>query len=366
MNSLPLYVEEEAQCSGELQQRRMIIDRITCDSVTDHGAWDDLASQLGGGFFHCYAYAASESCSSNTRALFVKAFDQQGDCVGIAIGHVVSPRVWPFTTVCKTAVFGALPATKYKSVDAQQAIMAAIERELKRRGVYQLKVSAYDSVDSGSVLSALSYELTDRVEICLDMSYPIDELWKQLKGSRRTDIRKATKLGVETKVENSRACIQQLHRFQAQSLTRQGVLFDFNMANDSSKNILLDAGRGMLLMSYHGGVSVNAAFFGVFGDKAYYLASGSSIEGNKCCGSAHLLWTAIELLKNQGVRTLNLGGVVGGAGDVDSKNGLYSFKQDFGGVVLPEPAGVKVISQTGAKLNTALNMLKRTALACRS
>src|SRR6266496_4154470 len=95
-----------------LGARRLMIDKVTCDSVVDGREWDELATRLGGGFFHCYAYAAYESLRPHTQPLFVKAFDQQGDCIGIAIGNVMSPRFWPFNTVCRTAVFGALPATK--------------------------------------------------------------------------------------------------------------------------------------------------------------------------------------------------------------------------------------------------------------
>jgi lipid II:glycine glycyltransferase (peptidoglycan interpeptide bridge formation enzyme) len=111
---------------------------------------------------------------------------------------------------------------------------------------------------------------------------------------------------------------------------------------------------------------VNAGLFGLFGGRAYYLASGSSRDGYTCCGPAHLVWAAIQTLKSEGATTLNLGGVDGPIEqEPGKKSGLYNFKNDFGGKVIPQPKGLKTVSWCGAKLNSGL-MLSREIVGARS
>jgi len=41
------------------------------------------------------------------------------------------------------------------------------------------------------------------------------------------------------------------------------------------------------------------------------------------------------------------------------KDGLYSFKKDFGGTVVSQPGGFKTISLFGARINSILTVCKR-------
>ena len=339
----------------------MLLEKIECRSIVDQCEWDRLAADLGGSFFHCYAYAKVESSRPRVEPLFVTAFDRRGECIGIVVCTVSSPRSWPFSRFCKTAVFGALPATKGGNTELELAMMNMLERELRSRGVFQIRIYSYESPNSLKVLSAFSCELYDRVEFYIDLSRSIDETWKILKSARRNDIRKAKKLGVESRVDNTMVGVQLLYDFQTESLRRRGIPFDpFYTPAKRLQTLLLDTNRAKLLVSYRTGAPVNAGLFGLFGGRAYYLASGSSIDGYKSCGPVHLLWTMIEMLKADGATTLNLGGV-DGPDDQERgiKDGLYSFKKDFGGTVIHQPGGFKTISLLGARINSILTVCKR-------
>ena len=342
----------------------MLPEKIECHSIVDQSEWDRLALGLGGSFYHCYAYAKLESSRARVEPLFVNAFDQGGECVGIAVCTVSSPKLWPFSHFCKTATFSALPATNGRNAELELAMMNILERELKSRGVFQIRIYSYESPNSRRVLSAFSCELSDRVEFYIDLSRSMDDIWKMLKSARRNDIRKARKLRVESKLDNTMKGIRQLYSFQKESLQRRGILFDpFYTPAERLQTLLLDTNGAKLLVSYRDGVPINAALFGLFGGRAYYLASGSSSDGYKSCGPAHLLWTMIEMLKADGATTLNLGGV-DGPDDQERgvKDGLYSFKKDFGGTVIPQPGGFKTISLLGARLNSMLTLCRRMVI----
>jgi lipid II:glycine glycyltransferase (peptidoglycan interpeptide bridge formation enzyme) len=131
-------------------------------------------------------------------------------------------------------------------------------------------------------------------------------------------------------------------------------------AAESAKLELLEAGRAMLLVSACAGTPMNAAMFGVFGGKAYYLYSGSSLEGNARCGPVHLIWTGLQRLKEQGITCVNLGGALPGGGTDGRERELYRFKKDFGTAIVRQPAGVKTIGRLGVSLQAFASRLRRS------
>jgi Acetyltransferase (GNAT) domain len=339
---------------------------VRCEPSAEQAAWDERAASLGGSFFHCHAYALSESVRPGSTPLFVTALDRAGECVGVAVGSVSTPRHWPSSRFCKTAVFGALPATREDSPELQRSVLAAIEETLRREGVFSIHVHSYESPHAAAVLPALSYRLIGRCEFYLDLSRPIEDIWKAFRGSRRTDIRKARKLGVETKAEHTVEVLEELIKLQKGSYQRHGVDYVTDGHYCAAKRMLIESGRTVLLASYRGGVMLNAALFGLFGGRAHYLNAGSSAEGNRRCGPSHLIWTMIEVLKARGYSSLDLGGVPLRPGEPEDENGLYNFKRDFGATAAVQPSGVKVLSHHGSWLHRGMRVLARVARRGRS
>src|SRR5438552_14895386 len=285
----------------------MPVYQIRCFSDVNPHEWDELAASLGGSFFHCHAHATYESTHANVKPCFVKASAADGKCVGVAVGAISSPRLWPFSWFCRIATFAALPATKERTAELEHVILEDLEKALKRQGVFLIEFGSADSPNSDRVLSGLSYELRDRAEFYLDLKRPLQDIWTSLVGECRNMIRKAHKLGVITKADHSLSSVALLHAFQQESLRRHGV--EFRMPDDAALAAslsLLNSGRANLLVSSCGQSAINAAMFGVFAGRAYYLLSGSSSGGRKNAGPPHLLWTMIERLKEAGAIVLNL------------------------------------------------------------
>jgi len=205
------------------------------------------------------------------------------------------------------------------------------------------------------VLQKLGYQLTRRdSEFYLDLSAPIDVIWNRLKDTRRQKIRKATRLCVDIRREESDNALALLYQFVGQSLERRNVAWRTGPDMvQRAKDYLLARQRSVLAVGYHDGQPINAALFGVFGGRAYYVNSGSSLEGYKYSGPVQLLWIMVEHFKAEGVATLNLGGAPKDGQAGANGQGLFSFKEDFGGEVVQQAAGFKVLSGLGKHLITA-------------
>ena len=328
--------------------------RVTSTSQVNPQEWDALAVTLGGGYFHTHAEALCNAASGGGEPLFVKGLNQAGQCVGLLTGNLAMSRVWPFSRYCGYAMLQGLPATADGSEASQRAFMEALEAHLRDRGAFSIRVYSYDSPQSEQVLGGLGYRLTPRVEFLMDLTASVEELWSCLRGQRRTDIRKAEKLGVVTRVENTLEAYEQVYEFQAVSLRRHGVAkCEASEAVRRARLIRLQSGHIDVLVSYHEGKAVNASIFGTFNRRPYYLISGASELGYKVCGPAHLLWTAIRLYQDQGARCLNLGAALQG------QDGVYKFKEGFGAQPASAPIGVKHISRIGSCLHRLRSVVSR-------
>lgn len=340
----------------------MSIHRIECTSAVESQQWDELAAGLGGSFFHCYAHAAYESRRPNVEPYFVKAFDGQKECVGVAVGTISSPRYWPFSQFCRVASFAALPATRNGTAKSERTILQALERELRRKGIFRIEVGSCESKNSVEVLSALGYDLKSRAEFYMDLRAAAGDIWKSFSKECRNTIRKAMKAGMESRRERGVPNVFRLQELQAEAMRRHGVEIQPHEGNAAAiKEILLDKGRGILFMGYYAESAVCASLCSVFSRKAYYAASGSSELGRKNAGPAFLIWKMIESLKADGVERLNLGGAPNPDDNDTRAYGLYRFKRDFGATAVVQPAGSKIISPAGSLLNALLRMSK-TAL----
>ena len=327
--------------------------RVTSTVVTDPKVWDTLAASLGGGYFHSYAAAAYDAAGGGD-PLFLQALDAGGACVGVVTGTLAASRRWPFSRYCNWAMLLSLPAVADGTEAMQRRVLEAVEEHLRGRGVFSVRIYSYDAMASERVLGALGYQLSPRTEFYVDLTPTVGAIWGHFSGTRRTDLRKAEKLGVVTRLENTLEALDLVSTFYAQSMRRHEVVIATpNEQATVARRRQLESGHGDVLVTYWNGQPVNAALFGIFSQKPYYLTSGASEAGYKCCGPAHLLWTAIQMYKDRGAACLNLGAAL------EDQTGLHRFKQDFGATVVSAPIGVKRLSTLGSALHRIRSLLGR-------
>lgn len=315
-------------------------------------AWDAHVRDAGGSFFHCHAHTMYRADLLNAQPIFAN-FMRDRECVGIAAGSLSTSRFWPFSRMCKMAAFSSLPAMSEDTPEAHRAAVELLDQCLARSGIYRVSYASYDSPHSLAVLPALGYEVHERSEFRVDLSPNLDNIWRSFGGSKRTDIRKAEKRGVQTHIEgpDGLANVYEMHN---RSMQRRRVSTkDAQHHAEMARKHLMDTGHAVVLVSFLENTPISAALFGRFENVSYYLTSGSSSQGYKTSAPVHLLWTAIQVFKEMGCRVLNLGGAR------EDEEGLYKFKKAFGCTIVREPAGSKMIFRTGAVLASLRSALSR-------
>jgi len=315
--------------------------------------WDDLAAAVGAGYFQCHAEVVYYSVCAGAAPFFARVLDERGNGIGVVAAAVVRSNLWPFSQYCNWAMLPSLPVAADASAETERAILVALEEHLRHQGFFSVRIDSYDSVRSETVLSSLGYDLSSRSEFYIDLNPSLDDIWSKFKGHRRTDIRKAEKVGVQTRIENTNEGLERVMSFQAESMQRRDVMINQTpISIVDARQKQLESGNADIFVSYQGGTPINASLFGVFNNKPYYHVSGASDFGYRCCGPAHLIWTAIKIYKERGATCLNLGAAL------EDQTGLFRFKKDFGATVVSQPIGTKRISVTGSALHRIRSILR--------
>ncbi len=326
---------------------------ITLEHTVDPREWDDLAMKMGGGYHHCHAAILADALNENGVPLFVKAHNENRECVGIAACTVAQSRIWPFSRYCKYAMISALPAMRNSAAAGQIEFLKNLEEHLRREGVFKIRVSSYDSPQSEEVLSHLGYTVTKRWEFYVDLRKSLDEIWMSFSRSRRKDIRKAEKMGVVSKMEYTMEAARQALSFHDQSMQRREV-FSRSKERTSAQAIqnLFDNNRIEVWTTCYKGKAVDGVIFGFFNNKAFGLIGGSSPEAIPCYAASYRMWSSIRYYKEKGMREINYGGAK------EDEEGGHLFKRQFGAIIIPQPVGEKYISRTGARLYNIRSLLK--------
>jgi len=342
------------------------MSQLRVASQAEAASWNKSISALDGTIFHSAEWAnATIADHPHARAIFYTLVDDDGSVAGQAIGFrqlsarnfaaSFSGRLW----------LDALPAVRAQSPAASSRFLSLIERESRRAGDVTMRVGSFASPASETILGPLGYSLSKRLEFELDLTKPEKTLWEAVDIKRRQRVRKAMKNGVEVRDLSADEGVFQLRRLQEASFVRvvaRGgpALGKRDSVASDPINGLLGGGAGRIVGGFVGGQCVSASFFSTFNGLAYYALSGHDDAALTSQAPSLVLWEMVLRFKQEGFKTLNLGGCGIGAIDVQSsEHGVYTYKKAFGGSQLVCASGEKILRPTVRRVANLLRGVVR-------
>jgi len=164
----------------------------------------------------------------------------------------------------------------------------------------------------------------------VDLSPSLSELRKKLDPKWRNKLAGAEKNGLT--VRAGRTADQYRTFCEMYRQMRNRKTFDTTVDVEEFDRIQQDLPedqRMQILIGEQRGTPVAGVVVSAMGHSAIYLLGATSDDGLKAKGSYLLQWTAIQWLKENGIRWYDLGGI-----DPESNPGVYQFKKGFSGVDL--------------------------------
>jgi lipid II:glycine glycyltransferase (peptidoglycan interpeptide bridge formation enzyme) len=166
----------------------------------------------------------------------------------------------------------------------------------------------------------------------LDLTPSLEQLYANLVGKTRYNVRLAQKKGVEIRVGCTREDLQEFYQVLLETAQRDRFLIRGYVYFEKIWEHLVERGLARLFLADFQGKVIAGTLAFIFGDKTWYLYGASSNQHRNVMPNYLLQWTMIEWAKEQGCTLYDFRGVPGDVGEDHPLYGLVRFKKGFNGI----------------------------------
>ena len=331
-------------------RRKVTASVLRIASEVDHSAWNEALASFQGIVFHTPEWAAFVTAEQpGVRPDFYTMVDPDGSVAGLAIGFRRRSSRNPAAALTRRRWLDSFPATRDSSMASAAAFLDLIENDCRRAGDVTLRVGSFARPGGETTLASLGYSITRRLEFELDLTEDEKSLWQKVDIKRRQRIRKAMRSGIEVRELPMDEGVFHLRRLQQASsvrITARGGPSSNKREAGAADPIcgLVRGGLGRVVGGFVGGECVSASFFTTFNGLAYLALSGHDDRGLATQAPSLVLWEMALRFRDQGFKTLNLGGCgIGALDESSSEHGVYTYKRAFGGRQLDCASGEMIL-----------------------
>ena len=341
--------------------------QVEVDRATP-GEWSAMLDLFDdSNLYQTWSYGAVRWGSKNLSHLVLK---RNGEVLAMAQVRIVRPTRFNFGMAYLR--WGPLCHRREKYLDADVALRVAHalqEEYVRKRGLLlQILPNAFVGTERAALFQSSFSAFTQEAQtaanvyrtLIIDLAPPIDELRKNLDKKWRNQLTRAEKNGLKVIAGSGTDEYRTFCRMYAEMQQRKG--FESTVDVEEFGRIqedLPETHRMRILICELGGTPVAGLVASAMGDSAIYLLGATSDDGLNAKGAYLLQWTMIQLLKENGIKWYDLGGI-----DPEGNPGVYSFKRGFSGTdVLQLPPLVacnSVISSAVVRASLAVQRVVRT------
>ena len=206
-------------------------------------------------------------------------------------------------------------------VDKYDAFLLRMDPEVlfDEKAVYEYEKKGFDVRTYGTDPHSFTQP---RYNMILDVSRKDeDELFESFSSATRRNIRKSYRNEIKTICETNDKTLDQFYELTKIMADRQEI----GHRPKEYYQRLIDYMGGMIFTSYFEDSPLSSSILIPYHDKVYYLYAASSNEMRNKMPNFNMIWEEIKWSRENGYKYFDFGGTF----SLDSKDGLYRFKEGF-------------------------------------
>ncbi len=185
--------------------------------------------------------------------------------------------------------------------------------------------------EMGSMGFVEGRSLFTKYNFVLDVTPSIEDLSAAFKQKTRYNIKVAEKRGVTVEIDNSDEAFERYLQLTEETTKRQGFYAHSREYHKKMWSILHPAGIAHLLVAKYNGEIITTWVLFKFNDTLYYPYGASTREHREVMANNLVMFTAIKLAKEWGLKYLDMWGALGPEPDSsDPWFGFHTFKSGYG------------------------------------
>ena len=271
--------------------------------------------------------------TKNYEPVFVGVTDNSGDIVGLLLSVIQKEFSGPLSIFSSRCVTWGGPLIK-KDLDRENknAVLETILKEqnkiAKKKALYMEFRNLWDTSESKMFFVNYGYDYEDHLNVLIDLTKKEDELWKQMKKSRRWGVKRANKIGL---LFEDRCNVEIFYKLVKDTYIRAKIPLADKRLFKSVVEIMGPKNMANIFCAKNPNEDILASWFQLtYKNLVYDWYAGSTIDGNKAHANEYLGWNILLWSKAKGYKTYDFGG----AGRPKEDYGPGKFKMEFGGTVV--------------------------------
>jgi hypothetical protein len=292
-------------------------------------AWDEFVEQHPkGSVFHSSAMVQVFAAAKGHTPLALAAVTDRGDILSLLVAVRVQTLPNLFGAVSSRSVWYAEPLCydTPESINSLRQLIHEHDRLFQRRVLFAEVRPLQSSGQERISLERCGYRYLDYLNYILDTTRAPDEIWKGVRNSAQSHVRKCQRRGFEMRHLDGPRCVDLLYDFLRRTYRRAGVPLADRSLFEAAYKILKPQNMIEFVAVFDGDQPVAADTMLLFNKQAFAWYGGSQRMPG-VSPAAYLQWREIVWSCENGIERYDFGG----AGWPNVPYGVRDFKASFGG-----------------------------------
>jgi lipid II:glycine glycyltransferase (peptidoglycan interpeptide bridge formation enzyme) len=280
----------------------------------------------------------------------------KGEVVGSLQGYVTKDKNPVKNLLTRRAIIFGNPVIEDGDKGTLQSMLSKVRESLAGRAIYIEFRNLSDQHEYHEIYSNSGFEFEEHLDIHVDLTKSIDELWENIYSKRRNEIRRATKEGTVFKVVNDveslRACYTILEEvYHRAKLPLPKFEYFYNLYEQ-----LIGEAAFHIFTAQHEGEIIGCMLALGYNGVLYDYYAGAKYDFYKKHPNDLIPWEVFQWAKNNGYRLFDFGG----AGKPNIPYKVRDYKKQFGGTLVNYGRYKLILNRPLYKLGAAgIKLLKK-------
>lgn len=302
---------------------------VTNSEEININEWKDFVfNHPWGSIFQTPDFFNSYKDIEKNNSLIVSVIDSVlNKIVGLIVAVIHKEGKGIYGSLTSRSIIMGQPLALNNDENILNLLISEYDKVAKKNAIYSQFRNLIDVSKYRKIYEQNAYEYEDHLNILIDLTKPVDTLWKEVHSKRRNEIRKADKTGIKVEEVLGENSFIEAYKILKEVYSNAGLpLIDFDTLKKVFENFEDQKYFRMFAAKFEDEI-VGIMLVLCYKDKVYDWFAGSYRKYYNKCPNDALPWYLFKFVKEEGFKIFDFGG----AGKPNVPYGVRDYKKKFGG-----------------------------------
>lgn len=264
---------------------------------------------------------------NNYEPVLVVCINGEDEIVGLILSVIQREYKGFFGKLSSRSIIWGAPLIKEDNIEVFKILLNEYDKIVKRKAVYTQIRNLWNTEIFKKEFENYGYIYEDHLNILVDLTKNVDELWKEVYSRRRSQINKSERLGVSIKIFNEPDIVDKSYEILLDVYKRAKLPLAGKEFFTAAYKFLGEKEYLKFFGAFFEGKLVGVMYLLCYNQKTYEWYIGSFFDYMRMHPNDLIIWEIFNWSKKNAYTIFDFGG----AGSPDKEYGVREYKKKFGG-----------------------------------